>query len=51
MKAKGTPPYKFEIVPTDINQEFKPYDNSGVIKAFLFCVFAGVKRKHEDVFL
>ena len=48
IKAKEPPPYKFELVPTDIDQEFKPYDNSGVIKLFHFCVLAGVKRKHED---
>ena len=41
--AKGPPPYKFELVPFDIDQMFKPYDNSGAIKACDFCVFSIVK--------
>ena len=41
--AKGPPPHKFELVPMDIDQVFKPYDNSGVVKAFDFCVFGIVK--------
>ena len=41
--AKGPPPYKFELVPIDINQMFKPHDNSGVVKAFDFCVYGIVK--------
>ena len=41
--AKGPPPYKFKLVPIDINQVFKPHDNSGVVKAFDFCVFGIVK--------
>ena len=53
MKAKGPPPYKFELLPNDINQVFKPYDNFGVVKAFDFCVLAGCmrKRKRKDVLL
>ena len=29
--AKGPPPYKFELLPTNV-QEFRPYDNSGVVR-------------------
>ena len=47
--AKGPPPYKFEFLPTDIDQEFKPYDNSGVVKAYNFCLFGTVKRRLKDV--
>ena len=31
IKAKGSPPYKFELLPTD-TQEFRPNDNSGVVR-------------------
>ena len=50
IKAKGSPPYKFELVPNDMNQVFKPYDNFGVIETFDFCVLAeGIrKRKRKD---
>ena len=41
--AKGPPPYKFELVPIYVDQKFKPYDNSGVVKAFCFCVYCIVK--------
>ena len=34
IKANGPPPYKFEIVPIEIDQEFKPYENSGFVR---FC--------------
>ena len=47
MKAKGPPPYKFELLPNDINQVFKPFYNFGVVKAFDFCAFAGGKRKRK----
>ena len=50
MKAKEPPPYKFELVPSNINQEFKPYDNSGVIKAVDSGVFSAVKRKLKAFF-
>ena len=38
IKAKGPPPYKFEFLPTDV-QEFRPYDNSGVVR---LCDFSPV---------
>ena len=47
--AKGAPPYKFEFLPTDINQNFKPYDNSGVVKASDFSLFGAVKQKLKAV--
>ena len=47
--AKGPPPYKFEFLPTDIDQEFKPYDNSGIVKAYNFCLFGAVERRLKDV--
>ena len=31
IKAKGPPPYKFELLPTGV-QEFRPYDNSGIVR-------------------
>ena len=53
IKAKGPPPYKFELLPNDIDQVFKPYDNFGVVKALDFCPVAEVrrmqKRKQKDV--
>ena len=48
--AKEPPPYKFELVPANIFQEFKPYDNSGVIKALHFSPFAAIKRKLKAFF-
>ena len=38
IKAKGPPPYKFELMPTE-GQEFRPYDNSGVVR---LCDFSSV---------
>ena len=32
VRAKGSPPYKFELLPTEYNQVFRPYDNSGVVR-------------------
>ena len=48
IKAKGPPPYKFELLPTDV-QEFRPYDNSGVVRLCDFCRFAVVKRKFQKL--
>ena len=31
VRAKGPPPYKFELLPTESSQVFRPYDNSGVV--------------------
>ena len=47
IKAKGPPPYKFELVSASIDQEFKPYDNSGVVKTTDFGVFGAVKKENE----
>ena len=47
IRAKEPPPYKFEIVPVNIYQEFKPNDNSGVVKTTDLGVFGAVKKKKE----
>ena len=44
IKAKGLPPYKFELLPTDV-QEFRPYDNSGVVRLCDFSPVAVVYLK------
>ena len=41
IKAKGPPPYKFELLPTE-GQEFRPYDNSGVVRLHGFSSVAVV---------
>ena len=43
--AKATPPYKFDFLSIDIDQEFKPYDKYGVVKASDFSLFSAVKRR------
>ena len=48
--AKGALPYKFEFLPPYIHQEFKPYDNSGVVKASDFGLLSAVKQKLKAVF-
>ena len=48
--AKGPSPYKFELVPIDIKQEFKPNEISGVIKVFDITVFSAVKQQLESSF-
>ena len=48
--AKGPSPYKFEIVPIDINQEFKHNKISGVLKVSDFTVFGAVKQQLESSF-
>ena len=47
IKAKGPPPYKFELVPIEIDQKFKPNDNSGVVRVSDFSVFSIVKIKQK----
>ena len=42
--AKATPPYKFDFLSIDIDQEFNPYDKYGVVKASNFSLFGAVKR-------
>ena len=44
IKANGPPPYKFELLPTDA-QEFRPYDNSGVVRLCDFSPVAVVYLK------
>ena len=44
IKAKSPPPYKFELLPTDV-QEFRPYDNSGVVRLWDFSPVAIVYLK------
>ena len=46
--AEGPPPYKFELVPIDINREFKSNKISGVIKVSDFIVVGAVKQKLES---
>ena len=46
--AEGPPPYKFELVPIDINREFKPNKISGFIKVSDFIVVGAVKQKLES---
>ena len=50
IKAKGPPPYNFEFLSIDINQQFKPYNNFGVVKAFDFCLFTPVKKILCNIF-
>ena len=49
IKAKGQLPYKFELLPTAIDQEFKPNDNSGIVKVSDFGVFSIVYQIINDV--
>ena len=42
--AKGPPPYKFELLPIDIDQNFKPGDNSGIVKLSDFCIVSAIKK-------
>ena len=50
IKAKGQPPYKFEYLPLDIIQEFKPGDNSGVVRVADFSMLAIVWKFLKDSF-
>ena len=47
--AKGPSPYNFELVPIDINREFKPNEISVVIKVSDFVVVGAVKKKIASV--
>ena len=40
IRAEGPPPYKFELLPTEYEQVFRPYDNFGVVTIPDFCCFA-----------
>ena len=44
IRAKGQPPYKFELLPTEYDQVFTPYDNSGVVGISDFCVIAIINK-------
>ena len=51
IRAKGPPPYKFELLPTLLyNQVFRPYDNSGVVEISDFCVMGIAKKRKIAVF-
>ena len=46
--ADGPPPYKFHQLPNDTDQQFRPYDNTGVLKVSHFCsVAVAIKRGWE----
>ena len=46
--AEGSPPYKFYAFPIDTNQQFSPYNNTGVLRVSHFCSVAiAIKRKWE----
>ena len=45
IRAKGPPPYKFELLPTECDQVFRPYDNFGVVRITDFCVISIVIKK------
>ena len=45
VRAKGPPPYKFELLPTESDQVFRPYDNSGVVGISDFSFVAIVIKK------
>ena len=45
IRAKGLPPYKFELLATKPDQGFRPYDNSGVVEISDFSFIAIVIKK------
>ena len=45
IRAKGLPPYKFELLATKPDQGFRPYDNSGVVEISDFSFVAIVIKK------
>ena len=44
MTAKETPPYKFELLPIDIDQTFKRDDNCGIVKLSDFSIACVIKK-------
>ena len=50
IKAKGPPPYKFELLPTEYDQVFSPYDNSGVVGISDFCLIAIIQKIKDVLF-
>ena len=49
IRAKGLPPYKFELLATKSDQVFRPYDNSGVVEISDSCFVAIVIKKIKSV--
>ena len=45
VRAKRPPPYKFELLPTESDQVFRPYDNSGIVGISDFSNVAIVIKK------
>ena len=45
IRGNGPPPYKFELLPTQYDKVFRPYDNFGVIGIPDFCLIAIVIKK------
>ena len=44
VRARGPPPYKFELLPTESSQVFRPYNNSGVVKTSDFCLISIIQN-------
>ena len=44
IRAKGPPPYTFELLPTDYDQVFRPYDNFGVVRMSDFCLIGIIQN-------
>ena len=44
IRANGPPPYKFELLPTEYDQLFRPNDNFGVIEIIDFCVMGIIQK-------
>ena len=49
VRARGPPPYKFELLPTESNQVFIPYDNSGAVGISDFSFIAVVIKVIKSV--
>ena len=45
VRARGPLPYTFELLPTESDQVFRPYDNSGVVRISDFSFIAIVIKK------
>ena len=48
IRSKGPSPYKFELLPTEYDQVFRPYDNFGVVEIPDFCRIAIVIKKIKN---
>ena len=44
IRAKGPSPYKFELLPTEYDQTFSPYDNCGVVEISDFCLIGVIQK-------